>query len=289
VSRVTRPLAALVLLGSALAAQGRPGLRGGVYLFHYQPIDLAGVEPNTEIYAAFATMERRADPWTVHVEARARDTKLRPFFPGNVWLQEAWVAYQATSAFAPVGLQMRSGKLYQVLGRPWDGSFFGNVHYFDGLKLNPQFGLEASGTAEIGPGAVTYTAQYLLASDRVSGALAGRDFETLDGFRNQDGFAARVTFSLLFGVTVGASYLSRGVDTAGTTSRVPHIALDAELGVPGGPVVAYVEWSRRGRGDLPGALQATPAGARATYWLAGVQLRRGAWELRYNFSRASYD
>ncbi len=286
---VAPALAALALLTSVGVAQGRPGVSGGVYLYHYQPVDLPGVEPNSEIYAAFATVERRADSWTLHVQGRARDTKFRPYFPGTVWLQEAWVAYQATSAFAPVGLRLRAGKFHQVLGRDWDGSFFGNLQYFDGLKLNPQLGLEASGTADLGPGAVTYAAQYLLASDRVSGALAGRDFETLEGFRNQDSFAARVTFSLLFGVTLGASYMSRGVDTAGVTSRVPHVALDVEMGVPGGPASAYVEWSRRGRGSLPASLLATPAGARATYWLAGLQLRHGAWAVRYNFSRARYD
>lgn len=281
---------ALLAAGAAAApAQDSTGVVGGIYLFHYQPIDLSGVSPKTEVYAAFVTLDRRSGPWTIHVQGRARDTKLRPFFPGNVWLQEAWVSYQVTPSLSETSLRLRAGKIYELLGRFWDGSFFGNIHYFDGLKLNPQFGLEASGSVPVGPGAFDYTLQYILASDRVSGALAGRDFETLDGFQNLDGGGLRTTLAVIPGVTFGASFLSRGVDTAGTNYQVPHVALDAELGFPAGPAVAYVEWTRRGHGSVPASLWATVPGSRATYWLAGVQVNDGGLHARYNFSRASYD
>lgn len=293
-ARVTRlrTAAAFVTLGtlaSTAVAQSGTSVSGGVYLLHYEPLDLSGAEPSTEVYAAVATVERRADPWIFFLQVRARDTKFRPFFPGNVWMEEAWVGYQVTGAFAPVALRLRAGKLYQTLGRAWDGSFLGSVPYVDGLKRNPQFGLEAAGTIDVGPGTIGYTAQYLLASDRVSGAHAGRDFETLDGFRNQDGFSARATFSVLFGVTAGVSYLSRGVDDGLASHRVPHVALDLEMGLPGGPVLAYVEWARRADGDLPGVLVATQAGSAATYWLAGLQLNHGRLHLRYNYSRGWYE
>ena len=280
-----------VLLASAGAAPGQDSTRvsGGVYLFHYRPIDLSGVDPKTEVYALFATFDRRSGPWTIHVQGRARDTKLRPFFSGNVWLQEAWVSYQATPSFSAPSLTLRAGKIYQTLGRFWDGSFFGNIHYYDGLKLNPQFGLEASGSVPLGPGALGYAVQYILASDRVSGAFAGRDFETLDGFQNLDGGGIRTTLALVPGVTLGASFLSRSVDTAATNYQVPHVALDAEVGFPAGPAVAYVEWTRRGHGSLPSSRWASVPGSRATYWLAGFQVNAGGLHARYNFSRASYD
>ncbi len=284
-------LALAVLVGGAAAAQGQDSTRlgGGIYLFHYRPIDLSGVEPKTEVYALFATLDRRSGPWTILVQGRARDTKLRPFLPGNVWFQEAWVSYQATPSFSAASLTLRADKIYQTLGRFWDGSFFGNIHYYDGLKLNPQFGVEASGSVPLGSGAVGYTIQYILASDRVSGAFAGRDFETLDGFQNAAGGGIRTTLSLVPGITFGASFLSRGVDTAATNYQVPHVALDAELGIPAGPAVAYVEWTRRGHGSLPASLSATIPGSRATYWLAGAQVNERGLHARYNFSRASYD
>lgn len=284
--RTVVALATLAFGGvTALPAQA-PDVSGGIYLYHYQPVGLAGVEPKTEVYAAYVTLDRRTGPWTVHIQARARDSKLRPFFAGNVWLQEAWLGYGVASPSARSSVTLRAGKLYQTLGRSWDGSFFGNLQYFDGLKLNPQFALEAAGRTRVGPLELGLSSQYILSSDRVSGALAGRDFETLDGFRNRDGAGVRASASIA-GASLGASLLSQGVDTAGRVYRVPHVALDGEYAR--GPITLYAEWTRRLAGSLPAVLDSSIAGSRATWWLAGAQWSRGAVHLRYNFSRSSYD
>lgn len=265
---------------------------GGVYLFHYRPFDLPGAVANTEIYAAYATADVRHGRWHLFGEARARDSKLRPWFNGTTWVQQAFVGYDAAPSIDGSRLTIRAGKLYQTLGRFWDGSFFGNVQYFDGLKLNPQFAVEASGTWRATSGvAVGYTAQYVANSDRVSGALAGRDFETLLGFRDRDGVGARGTLAVpvgRMGFTVGLSGLSRGTaDSTGRTWRVPHVAIDGEWRA--GPAVVYAEWMRRQAGDLPPSLRASFAGSRAEYWLAGAQWHQGVLHLRYNFSRGRYD
>lgn len=280
-------LAAFGLCGvtRGLAAQ-RTDVSSGVYLFHYQPVDLAGAVPKTEVYAAFATLDRSEGPWTVHLQLRGRDTKLRPFFDGTVWFQEAWAGYRMGATAAPTTLTFRAGKLYQSLGRFWDGSFFGNIQYFDGLKLNPQFAVEAAARSRKGAVELTGTVQYLLASDRVSGALAGRDFETLSGFEDRDGVAVRGTASVGH-LTLGAGWLDQGVDTAAARYRVPHVAVDGEY--TAGPFTVYVEWTRRGAGSLPAPLDSTIAGSAATLWLAGLQWHRGWLHLRYNFSRARYD
>lgn len=296
----TAILGTLLVTGARLAhAQGAaPGdstvrsFGGGVYLFHYRPFDLPGAVANTEVYAAYATADVRHGRWHLFGEGRARDSKLRPWFNGPTWVQQAWVAYDAAPSAADSRLTMRAGKIYQTLGRFWDGSFFGNVHYFDGLKLNPQFGADASGLWRVkGALALGYTAQYVANSDRVSGALAGRDFETLSGFRDRDGFAARGTLSIPVGattVTLGLSGLSRGAgDSTGRTWRVPHVAADGEWRA--GPTILYAEWTRRAAGDVPVPLRATIPGSRAEYWLAGAQWHQSILHLRYNFSRAVYD
>jgi hypothetical protein len=285
-SRAFVVVACLALGGAGRLPAQAPAVSGGIYLYQYQPLGLSGVEPKTEVYAAYVTLDRRTGPWTVHVEARARDSKLRPFYPGTVWFQEAWLGFHAATPSARQSVTLRAGKLYQRLGRFWDGSFFGNLQYFDGLKLNPQFGLEAVGRARVGRVLLGLSGQYLLSSDRVSGALAGRDFETLAGFRNRDGAAVRATASAA-GATVGVSWLSQGVDTAGVVYRVPHVALDAAF--TRGPATLYVEWARRRGGSLPAVLRSSIAGSAATWWLAGVQWNRGALHLRYNFSRSHYD
>lgn len=291
-------MAAVTLVGpSPLGAQdppGETGVGGGLYLFHYQPVDLEGAESNTEVYAAFVTLDHRVGPWRAFVQGRARDTRLRDFFPGNVWFQEAWASYRMGARGSTSPLTLRAGKMYQTLGRFWDDSFFGNVHYFDGLKLNPQFGLEASGEAELGRVGLAWSAQLLLSSDRVSGAFTGRDFETLDGHRDQYGLAGRLTAALPGGVTLGASALSRRFETpeedvsrARESFRALHLALDGEVRV--GSVVLYGEAMVRDDGDLPGELLLTQAGSGAMYWLAGVQRHGKRLHLRYNYSLVDYE
>lgn len=292
-------LAALVTFVAPAVAAGQqvsPGTRvgGGVYLFHYQPVELPEGEAKTEVYAAFLDVGRSAGSWRVFVQARGRDTRLREFFPGNVWLQEAWASYgigKPPADAAPVTL--RAGKMYQTLGRFWDGSFFGNVHYFDGLKLNPQFGLEAAGVADLGAVSVAWSSQLLLSSDRISGAFPGRDFETLDGFRDRWGVTGRVAASLRGGVTVGLSALSRrfegpsgGPDATRGAWRALHVALDAEARIR--DLTAFAEVTTRRGGDLPNDLRLTQAGSRATYWLAGARYDRSRAHLRYNFSLVDY-
>ncbi|MFW6201434.1 MAG: hypothetical protein ACOC8B_02580 [Gemmatimonadota bacterium] len=111
---------------------------------------------------------------------------------------------------APV-LIARAGKVYQAIGRFRDGSFFGNLHYFDGLKLNPQYGIELDGAIGGPDPRVTYTLQYLVASDGVSGALAERDFEATRGFSERGGIVARTAVALPRGVTLAGTLASRGM------------------------------------------------------------------------------
>lgn len=299
-ARVATTLGALLVSGARVSYAQRAvtsdttvrAFGGGVYLFHYRPLDLPGAVARTEVYAVYATANVRHGRWRLAGEARARDSKLRPWFNGTTWIQQTWASYDLAPSGEGSRLTIRAGKLYQTLGRFWDASFFGNVQYFDGLKLNPQFAAEASGSWRAPAGvALDYSAQYVANSDRVSGALADRDFETLAGFRDRDGFAGRAVLSLPVGstaLTVGLSGLSRGAaDSTGRTWRVPHVAVDGEWRV--GPAVAYVEWTRRRAGTVPMPLRASIAGSRAEYLLAGAQWHEGRMHLRYNFSRGRYD
>lgn len=299
--RGSRALAALLLAAATLPAPalaqgpdgGEASVGGGVYLFHHHPVEPEGADPKTEVYAAFLDAGWERGPWRAVLQVRARDTKLRDFFPGTVWLQEAWAAWDAV----PPRLTLRAGKMYLRLGRFWDGSFFGNVHYFDGLKLNPQFAVEASGRARAGPVGLGWTVQYILDSDRISGAIPGRDFETLDDFRDRHGVAIRATAGLPRGITVGASYFLRGVEEEAALDgedgavdahhEIPHVAADAGWRWRG--LTTYVEWSTRGDGDLPARLRGGVPGSEATWWLVGARYDRGRVHLRYNYSRVDYD
>ena len=58
----------------------------------------------------------------MHIEPRFRDSRLRAFFPGPVWAQEAY----ASVILAP-GTVIKAGKAYSHFGLFWDNSFYGNV------------------------------------------------------------------------------------------------------------------------------------------------------------------
>lgn len=316
-------LAALAALPAAAAAQegGGPGtdVGGGVYLYHYAPVDLEGVDDRTEIYAAFLTVDHTSGPWSFHAEGRWRDTKLREFYPSTAWIQEAWAAVRLPLAGAGGGgraggspgepaspgprpeLTLRAGKIYTRLGRFWDGSFFGNLHYFDGLKLDPDFGAEAVLDLPVGPGALEVRGQYLSDGDRINGALEGRDLEGLEAGGEEGGPLGAVHLEVpLLGpgaggaegegdrvrLRVGASgFLERGrVD--GGEAELGHVALDAGLTAWGHEV--YAEYTDRGADGVPASAAAGPAGSAAQYWLVGARLHFAPLHLRYNYSRAEY-
>lgn len=273
---------------------------GGVYLFRHQPVGMPDGEPTTEVYAVHGSAHHRTGPWTVFAELRARETRLREFFPSTVWVQEAWAAYSferedgdAAGVEGEVSSEewtVRAGKIYRRTGRFWDGSFFGNVHYFDGLKLNPQFGLEAETHVEAVGVRWTGRTQLLLASDRISGALAGRDYETLSSFEERLGWSARATASGFGGWRAGATYLHERVvgpeDDPSESFVFPHLAFDLEWS--SSVWTAYVEALRRWA-DSPGETEAgVRARSGAVYALFGVRRVLGPVELRYNVSRAAY-
>lgn len=333
--------AALCLAVAPLSAAGQDGgdapaagdrgseteVGGGIYLYHYAPVELEGVDDRTEVYAAYATVEHESGPWTFHAEGRWRDTKLREFYPSTTWVQEGWAALRvplprpgggpasgaeggggSPSPRARPTLTVRAGKIYTRLGRFWDGSFFGNIHYFDGLKLDPDFGAEAVLEVPAGPAEVELRGQYLLNDDRVNGALAGRDLEGSDA-GDEAGSplgAAHVEVPLVGpapGSPEGApdrvrlragvsGFLERGsvapeADGGGAADvELSHVALDA--GVVAWGHEAYVEYTDRGSDGVPASAAAGPAGSAAEYWLAGLQLHFPPVHLRYNYSRAEY-
>ena len=117
-------------------------LEGGAILYYYQPVlgaGALGARSNLEVYFVYLMLDTPGDDYGLNVETRVRDTRLRAFYDGPVWLEEAY-------AWASAGpLTFEVGKLYSRLGLTWDNSFYGNILAFDGLKLDPDYGLEVEG------------------------------------------------------------------------------------------------------------------------------------------------
>ncbi len=211
-------------------------LSGGIYLFDYLPL-VAGTNNDLSIYAFVLKLdaETKDKRFGLHVESRVRDTKLRPFFNSNIWFQESY-GYMHTSWG-----DLHVGKFYKKVGFLWDGSFFGNVQYFNGLKLNPEFGGEFVGKKAAGDHVdIDYSVQYISNNDHVDGALAGRDVESDTNAAFRNGITARIapTFKLArrVNLTVGVSGLTGQIDrVVGKSFQMSQVAgeLNLEVGKVG--------------------------------------------------------
>ncbi|MEO8216761.1 MAG: hypothetical protein ABI718_06740, partial [Acidobacteriota bacterium] len=203
---------------------------GSIYLFEYLPT-LKGSKDKFEIYALVLNLDTRTsdEKYGLHVQGRARDSKLRPFFLSNVWFQEAY-------AYAKTGYgDLHVGKFYRKVGILWDDSFFGNVQYFNGLKLNPDYGAEFVGSRPMG-GALTvdYSGQYLNNNDHVAGSLDGRDVESDPDARMHATVTGRIAPSWKLSddtsLTAGFSGLSGRIERTNAQSfRISQIAGDLTL------------------------------------------------------------
>lgn len=248
---------------------------GGIYLFDYAPI-LQGASSKLEVYALVlngdsATPDGR---YGLHVQGRARDTKLRPYFESTVWLQEAY-AWAKT----PAG-ELHAGKIYRKVGIFWDDSFFGNVQYFNGLKLNPDYGVELTRG--------DWSLQYLTNNDHVAGSADGRDVESDPDAKLRGLATARYAPAFSFGATKltlgGSAANGRITRTTAGSFRFTQFAGDAT--VVRGPLTAYAELLHQNGERAPAERLGY---ATANYLLAGVRWQAtDRVNARVNYSHVAY-
>jgi hypothetical protein len=162
-------------------------LGAGVYLFYYQPVDNTTFAPTDktgyfQVYAFYLKLDSefvsKAGAFGGHAEIRMRDgghlaagsvnQYLRGFFSSNIWFQELYAYYRPWSI-----LNIKAGKIYRKVGIFWDDSFFGNLQYFDGNKLAPDWGLSIEGIRNFAGGRVgiEYSAQYFYNGSGTNGSL----------------------------------------------------------------------------------------------------------------------
>lgn len=299
-------------------------LGAGVYLFYYQPVDSTTLSPtdlmgNFQVYAYYLKLDKEWRGIGAHTEIRMRDgghtaagsnnAYLRGFFSSNIWFQEIYAYWQPRRWFG-----IKAGKLYRRVGLFWDDSFFGNLQYFDGQKLNPDYGAEIAGERSFKNGRFTvgYTAQYFLNSDGINGSLIfgrtvgpqpmGGDVTALREWSpspeaEQDSAGNRMTQvkhvvdgRVMGGVMprpwiaaeVGVSGLygtvrrSSAVDMIDDQATYAQVAVDATVRV--GPLLVYGEYLR----------QFGPALRDADYLLVGARATWKRLSLRFNTSYVNY-
>jgi hypothetical protein len=169
-------------------------LGGGAILYYYQPTKEG--RGNVSVFFANLLLDAQWKSFGLHIEPRFRDTKLRPFFDGPAWLQEAYASF----SLSPVTVKV--GKAYKRSpGLFWDNSFFGNVQVYDGLKLDPNYGVSVEGSIGEKFG-LDFAAQYFVVDGLTNVSLQGRDTFSTPGARRRHTKAARLEPWLKLGAAV---------------------------------------------------------------------------------------
>lgn len=254
---------------------------GNVYLYQYVPLGVSGARPKFELYAFSVLVEGQKGPWGFYADYRFRTTKLRSFFPGNTWLQQGYVRYRT-----PYG-EFKAGSFYRRVGLEWDDSFFGNIEYFDGFMLDPEFGVGFQGSHELSRRlGAEYSLQYFSTNAPVNGSLPGRDFVSEPGARAKNDVTARFApiwhFNQWASLNVGGSFARGTIERdTGPHNRRSQVAGDVTLQL--GPLLTYGEVLRQ---TVSGPVVMPPQDA--TYTLEGVRWARGRYQPRLNYSQANY-
>ncbi|MBV9079952.1 MAG: hypothetical protein JO102_02400, partial [Elusimicrobia bacterium] len=185
---------------------------------------------------------------------------------------------------------------YRNVGILWDDSFFGNVQYFNGLKLQPDYGAEAVKTQNFGDRfAMDWSAQFFPNNDKVDGSLNGRDVESDPNATMHNTSTFRLVPTVKFGekssLAIGLSGLHQQIVRPvliGNSFSINQYAADAT--VTAGPLIAYVEGLKQ-NGELNDAAHplSRPGYDTATYLLAGARYQVVKWlNARMNYSQARY-
>ena len=274
---------------------------GGVILWYYRPVDIAGAKSNVDLFFANLLLDGKFGAFALHIEPRFRDSRLRDFFPGPVWAQEAYGS--ATLASNTV---LKVGKAYAHFGLFWENSFYGNVQVYDGLKLDPNYGLSLEGAVKPdGTAGLRYWAQFFVIDGHTNVSLSGRDTISLPGGHRRNQAILRVepfyqvTEHATLTAGLSGAFLQADLGPTAGTKNVYRGAVDVSLAAGGFGIWAeYTRQNGQSVTDFPvtgtPATATTPAAAgRASshnnYALAGTQYALGPVTLRYNVSTGRYE
>lgn len=149
-------------------------LHGSAFFWYYQPLDRESIEGkpenNLELYLASLEFTGHLHDFGLYVNPRFRDSEAREFFNSNVWVEEAYAFFQRPY------VSVKVGKLYNQFSRLWDDTFYGSMPYFDGFKLDSDYGVSIDGSFELPSGfGLGYYGQYFLVDGGTNGSLRDRD------------------------------------------------------------------------------------------------------------------
>jgi hypothetical protein len=275
---------------------------GGAVLWYYQPF-LTGAKDNVDLFFANIVLDAELGRFGFHAEPRVRNGKLRPFFDGPAWVQEVYG--HGRIAGEDGSLVLKIGKEYSHFGLFWDNSFYGNVQVYDGLKLDPDYGLSLEGVyREKGRVGLRGWAQFFVIDGQTNVSMAGRDTISIPGARRRNQAIGRLEPF----VALGDSALAKlGISVCRLQADLPGLGPQnvfrgaADLTVTTGGLTLWGEYQRQnGQTVTEFPIAGTPAadaGGTATpgqasrhinYALGGGEYTHGLLTARYVFSWGDY-
>ena len=265
-------------------------LSGGIALYYYQPTN--GWKNQFLIYTNLR-FDARWQPFGLHLEPRLSNEKMRPYYDGLAWLQEAYLFVDA----APIVFKV--GKIYKQLGLFWDGTFYGNIQVYEGLKLDPNAGVSLEGKLGEKVG-VAFWAQFFIVDGHTNASLLGRDTISIPGARRRNTLVGRVQPFLRLSksarLELGLSGEHFDADLPAGSNSVSRFAIDAKLtwaGLGFWGEALHQSGQSVDAFPYPGDATTEPplpprASAHNTYLLAGAEYTFSRVTFRYNLSIARY-
>ena len=210
-SQVVPLLAFLLLEGPARAQAGTaatdaPKVSARALLSDFEPTRDRD-EREAELFYAAVRAEWGRKSWGARAELRGKDGRFRPYFRGDVWLEEGY-AYLTTK----VG-EVRVGKLERETFLA-DETFGGNLLSLYGLTRNPDFGAGLFGSRRFGWDTLSWSLAYLGQNDHVAFERDGIGVESDPDAKLRDDVEGRASYV----VNKGLVTLRPGLSFA--TSRV---------------------------------------------------------------------
>jgi hypothetical protein len=288
-------------------------LHGGAWLFYWQPFGistdpvgkargLTGIPDEGaffRMHQAHLNFDGSIGNWGLFFNASVRDTKMREFYEGTAWVEEGYIYYKHPQAFIKIG------KSYNRFSLFWDNSFYGNVQFYDGIKLDPDYGISLEGSVgkEKGP-RLGYFAQYFIVDGRTNGSYVGRDTISIPRARRRHMAVARLEPSYFWSkehsITLGLSGEYFQADLPNPVGKKDVFRFGGDLYANIGPISFWADYFRQLGQSVtewpippstdPTTGVVTPGKASATndYILVGAEARIKKLVLRYNFSAVRY-
>ena len=225
-----------------------------------------------------------------HVELRLRETDtFRGFIDDQVWTWEAYGFIQ-NEDFGT----LKAGQLFNRFGLFWDGVFFGNAAYFDGLKLDADYGLAWERTKQIHDclSVDTYF-QYFFHEDQSNGSFSGADAESVSGYTEKNTGVARIvpTWTRPDGsqLALGLSGMVGQIDSRIALPDETVWAYGVDATYTKGQWKAFIEGSQTFGLRNPVNYVSGGPSDQLTNFLAGVHYTCGAVTYRCSYSNSLYE